>query len=144
MSFEENISKKKLIAQFGQAAGTPLFDSAGSWWLPDWIWNGNDVKAEIFYKMQEKFAADALTYLQALIKIGGSATDHEMKDHFNDVEKWPLHIVSARRNYFKKSGIVECYGKTKMGPKGKPNFIWHVNFRNLYKLINGELKWERS
>lgn len=107
--------------------------------MPDWIWTGSEIKASVYQSMKEQFAEDSFEYLKAIIKLGGSATDHDVKEFFNDVEKWPLHIVAARRNYFTGSPyyLIESFpGRNKIGPKGKPNTIWYVNFKNLYTIIN--------
>lgn len=155
MTWQKNTAKEEWIERCGVTAGLPLFESAkttspltplltkerelkGEVVMPDWIWSGNGIKASVFNEMKEKFAEDSLEYLNAIILLGGRATDHEVKDYFNDVEQWPLHIVSARRNYFcgGDSPIITSYpGKTVIGPKGKPNTVWFVNFKNLYKII---------
>jgi len=139
MSYRHNTFKEEMINRNGITWGLPLFENKPSdCKIPDWIWNGNSIKAEIYSKMKEKFAEDSLEYLNAIIALGGAATDHEVKDYFNDEEKWPLHIVSARRNYFKGHPfyIITSYpGKTKPGPKGKPNTIWYVDFKQLYRLL---------
>ena len=106
--------------------------------IPGWLLDGKEISAQVYYSMQDKFAEDSLKYLEALISLGGCATDHEIKEYFNDIEKWPLHIVAARRNYFTKApfDIVRTYpGQTIMGPKGKPNTLWFINFKNLYHLV---------
>jgi len=153
MTWQKNTAKEEWIERCGVAAGLPLFESAkatspltpllakerelkGA--VPDWIWSGNGIKAEIYEKMQSKFALDSFDYLNAIIMLGGKATDHQVKEYFNDVEQWPLHIVSARRNYFCNGEypIISSYpGATIIGPKGKPNTVWYVNFNRLYKII---------
>lgn len=152
MPYKANIAKEEYLERCGVTAGLPLFESAkipevlplakgediGGVRLPDWIWTGSGIKAEVYYKMQNKFAEDSLLYLRAIVQLGGKATDHEVKDFFNDADKWPLHIVSARRNYFTGDPryIIKSYpGLKKMGPKGSPNVIWCVDFTQLYKLI---------
>lgn len=151
MTWKRNTSKEEWIERCGVTAGLPLFESAkdnpsqpslskreGVGRVPDWIWSGNGIKAAVYNQMKEKFAEDSLEYLNAIILLGGKATDHEVKDYFNDLEQWPLHIVSARRNYFcsGQNPIITSYpGKTVIGPKGKPNTVWFVNFKQLYKVI---------
>lgn len=150
MSWKRNIAKEEYLERCGITAGLPLFESikeskspylregAKGMGLPDWIWTGSDIKAEIYNKMHNKFAQDSLLYLHAIIRLGGKATDHEVKEYFNDADKWPLHIVSARRNYFTGDPfyIIKSYpGLKKMGPKGSPNIIWCVDFAKLYQLI---------
>lgn len=144
MSWQPNKYKQNALAD-DQTAGLPLFDPAATSplipllrkereiVLPNWIWDGSGIKAEVYKRCKDNFAEDALEYLSALIKLGGSATDHEVKNYL----KWDLHIVSARRNDLKKFGVIESYdGKKKPGPFGVPNTIWFVNFRNLRLIIN--------
>lgn len=141
MSFQPNIHKEEMIAQHGITWNLPLFQNMPAVQhssVPNWVWNGTSIKAEIFHKMKEKFAEDSLEYLNAIIALGGKATDHEVKEYFNDESKWPLAIVSARRNYFKNHPfyIITSYpGKTQLGPKGKPNTIWFVDFKQLFTLL---------
>lgn len=154
MPYKRNIAKEEWLERCGITAGLPLFESAketspsiplltkergrGEVAMPDWIWTGSGIKAEVYNKMQNKFAEDSLIYLRAIIQMGGKATDHEIKDFFNDPDKWPLHIVSARRNYFtgEPYHVIKGYpGYKKMGPKKVPNAIWCVDFSQLYKLI---------
>lgn len=153
MTWKRNIAKEEYLERCGITAGLPLFESAKDcsspsplpkgrieegFKIPDWIWTGSGIKAEVYHKMKNKFAEDSLLYLRAIIQLGGRATDHEVKEFFNDVEKWPLHIVSARRNYFTGDPryIITSYpNKTVIGPKGKPNTLWFVDFTQLYKLI---------
>lgn len=155
MTWNKNIAKEKWIERCGVTAGLPLFESAkvnvpekkeikslDEFRLPDWIWTGSGIKAEVYHKMKDKFAEDSLLYLRAIIQLGGKATDHEVKEFFNDPEKWPLHIVSARRNYFtgEPRHLIKSFpNKTLLGPMGKPNTIWYVDFTRLYQLVEGEL-----
>lgn len=135
MGFEENLFKKEFIEKNGITAGLPLFDSAPAVYLPDWLWNGKEIKGEIYTRMALKFAADVKEYLRGILLLGGQATDHEVKNLLG----WDLHIVSARRNDLKKLGIICSYpGRSKMGPYGQPNTIWNVNLNQLYKKIYGE------
>ena len=162
MTWTANPTKEDLIALHGQGYGTPLFDQIGEQTavfkssgekqnktlpatkMPDWIWTGKSVKAEVYNKMKDKFAEDSLVYLNAIIKLGGKATDHEIKNFFDDADKWPLHIVSARRNYFMNKDFLQRYGNPiiksypgykKPGPKGSPNIIWCVDFTQLYSIL---------
>lgn len=156
MTWQKNTYKEERIARCGVTVDLPLFESAREEVkketspsipllikerevvMPDWIWSGNGIKAAVYNQMKEKFAEDSLEYLNAIIMLGGKATDHEVKEYFNDVEQWPLHIVSARRNYFcgGENPVITSYpGKTVIGPKGKPNTVWYVNFKNLYEII---------
>lgn len=142
MPFKRNLLKEELIGLHGEGYGLPLFDQTEEpskvVHMPDWIWDGSGIKAEVYRTMQEKFAEDSFEYLNAIIMMGGSATDHEIKEYFDDVDRWPLHIVSARRNYFcgePHNIIVSFPDKSKIGPKGKPNTIWFVDFKRLYTII---------
>lgn len=149
MTWKRNIAKEEYLERCGITAGLPLFESAkenvpvipavpAEIKLPQWIWTGSRIKSEVFHKMKDKFAEDSLLYLRAIIQLGGCASDHQVKEFFNDAEKWPLHIVSARRNYFTGDPyyIIKSYpNKTVIGPKGKPNTLWFVDFAQLYKLI---------
>jgi hypothetical protein len=138
--YQHNLHKEEMIQLRGITADLPLWNQEveiPKIQHPDWLWSGNDIKAEVYNKMKSKFADDSLAYLKALIILGGQATDHEIKSYFNDEENWPLSIVSARRNYFKDAPfyIVSSYpGKKKMGPKGSPNTIWFINYKNLLTL----------
>jgi hypothetical protein len=137
-----------MIEEFGVTTGCPLFDSAKSSMPeeknpgvfikhPDWLWNGNGIKAEVYNKLKDKFAEDSFEYLNALIMLGGRATDHQVKEYFNNDDKWGLHIVSARRNYFTMAPfyLIQSFpGQKTMGPKGMPNTIWFINYKNLYNL----------
>lgn len=134
MSFRTNLHKQEWIERVGVTAGLPLFEQKiePSYKLPDWIWDGSDIKNEIYRSLKEKFAEDAVEYLRGIIFLGGSATDHEVKDILN----WPLHIVSARRNDLKKLGLIVSYpDKNKVGPAGVLNTIWFVNFQNLRNIL---------
>lgn len=136
-----NADKEARIRSFGITVDLPLFNQeqfGSNIHHPDWLWSGNSIKAEIYNKMKDRFAEDALEYLNALIALGGKATDHEVKEYFSNDEKWPLHIISARRNYFTKAPyyLVQSYpGKTVLGPKGRPNTIWFLNYKNLLTLL---------
>jgi len=144
--YERNLQKEEMIERLGITAGCPLFDQAEDNTVnnpgiiiqhPDWLWSGNSMKAEIYNKLKDKFAEDSFEYLNALITLGGRATDHQIKEYFNDVEKWPLHIVSARRNYFTKAPyyLIQSFpGQKFMGPKGIANTIWFINYKNLFNL----------
>ncbi len=159
MGWQKNKAKEGWIERCGVTVGLPLFESAkyagkraeskviseshldklSVISIPDWIWSGSGIKAEVYHKMKNKFAEDSLLYLIAILQLGGKATDHQVKDYFNDAGQWPLHIVSARRNYFccGENPVITSYpGKTVIGPKGKPNTVWFVNFKNLHKIIN--------
>lgn len=146
--YKPNSIKEELINEFGAGYGTPLFSQQKDVpvphkHLPDWICDASGIKAEIYNKLKDKFADDSLHYLNAIINLGGNATDHEVKSFFSDETKWPLAIVSARRNYFKNGPfyIITTYpdksGKpiSRVGPMNKPNTVWFVDFKKLYMLL---------
>jgi hypothetical protein len=141
MPFRPNIAKEEMIQRLGITAGLPLFNQEKEIpkiQHPDWLWSGNGIKAEIYNKLKNKFAEDALEYLNALINLGGKATDHEVMDFLNDRDQWPLHTVSARRNYLLDAPfyIVQSFpGQEVMGPKGRPRTIWSINYKNLFTLL---------
>lgn len=139
--WKANEAKKQMVMELGVTAGLPLFNDvplkASTKRLPDWIWDGTGIKARVFDELKKKFQQDSFEYLAAVIELGGSATDHEVKDYFNDPDKWGLHIVSARRNYWCGAPryVVQSYpGREKPGPKGKLNTIWYINFLQLKEL----------
>jgi len=137
----QNEAKVDRINRFGITADLPLFNQEKDvppFQRPAWLFNGNDIKAEIYHKMKNEFAENALTYLNAVLNLGGKATDHQVKEFLDDPERWPLHIVSARRNDLTKEPfyIITSYpGQTVKGPKGKNNVIWFVNYKNLFNLL---------
>lgn len=157
MPYKPNIAKEEWLDRCGVTAGLPLFESVktppqssplikgediGGVRIPDWIWTGSGIKAEVYNKMKDKFAEDSLLYLRAIIQLGGKATDHEVKDFFNDPDKWTVAIISARRNYFTGDPfyVIKSFPNyKKMGPKKVPNVIWCVDFTRLYSLMSEEV-----
>jgi len=147
MSWKANASKIDRINRFGQTVDLPLFNKETSpptpllskereIRMPDWIWDGSSVKAEVYNELKEKFAEDSVIYLKKLIEVGGRATDNEIMNVFNNKDKWPLAIVSARRNYWKKIGIIQGFqDKWKLGPHGRKNTIWYVNLKKLKEVM---------
>lgn len=143
--YKMNIDKLLRIERFGVTVDLPLFnqpEDVPKVQHPDWLWSGNSIKAETYNTLKEKFAADSFEYLNALLNLGGKATDHEVMDFFNNKDKWPLHIVSARRNYFVESPfyIVTSFPDQKVRvvlPKGKIVYrtIWFVNYKNIFSLL---------
>jgi hypothetical protein len=144
--YTRNLQIEDMIERLGVTAGCPLFNQEKENTInnpdvviqhPDWLWSGNSMKAEIYNRLKTKFADDAFEYLNALIALGGRATDHQIKEYFNDNEKWTLAIVSARRNYFTKAPyyLIQSFpGQKSMGPKGVANIIWFINYKNLFNL----------
>ncbi len=138
MTWQPNTDKSEMIKKHGITWNLPLFDSAPALQLPDWIWSGSGVKAEVFEQLKNKFNQDAIEYLKAIVSLGGKATDHEVKEKINS-ERFPLHIVAARRNHWcgHPYYIIQSFpDQKKKGPHGVSNTIWFVNFQNLYKIIN--------
>ncbi len=150
MPYKQNILKQERIDRYGVTVDLPLFNQEKTipvqyQNLPDWIWNGNSIKAEIYNKMKEKFAQDSLEYLNAVIALGGNTTDHEVREYFNDESKWTAAIISARRNYFLNGPfyIITSFPDPKNpdkpisrpGPKGKPNTVWYIDYKKLYMLL---------
>ncbi len=138
--YRVNADKIERIQRFGITADLPLFNQpqdVPTIQHPNWLWSGTGLKADIYNKLKEKFAEDSFLYLNALIILGGKATDHQVKEYFSDPEKWPLHIVSARRNYFTKAPwyLVKSYpGQEIIGPSGRPNTVWSIDYKNLFQL----------
>jgi hypothetical protein len=154
MSWKANADKIDRINRFGQTVDLPLFENPpaplespeppllkgdNSARMPDWIWDGSSVKAEVYDELKEKFAEDSVIYLKKLIEVGGRASDNEIMNAFNNKDKWPLAIVSARRNYWKKIGIIQGFrDKWKLGPHGRKNTIWYVNFKKIKEVNYNE------
>jgi len=147
MPWKANETKQDMIEEHGQTAGLPLFASVSNSHslpltsivrLPDWIWTGSGIKAEVYNLLKEKFAEDSVEYLKAMMILGGSATDNEVVEYFDDRVKWPPSTVSARRNYWRGSPyyIIESYpDKKKLGPRRVPNTIWYINFSKIHLLL---------
>ena len=141
MTFQPNILKQELIQIHGQGYGTPLFSQekevpATHKNLPDWIWNGKEVSQEALRKFEKYLEEKAVEYLNAVLNLGGEATDNEVADF----KGWERGYVSARRNSLMKVGIIFCYlDKDKkpvgvIGKSGSKNTVWHVNFKKLFML----------
>jgi len=134
MPYSKNKKKEKFLNKHGNTAGLPLFDQnnpALNW--PDWIWNGNDVKAEAYELMQEKFKnIGMLEYIRTMIKLGGAATDNEVKAN-SDLE---INIITARRKNGQEQGLVKSFnGSKKIGPFGVSNKIWYLNYKGLHTIM---------
>lgn len=137
-----NEKKRDLIERFGQTAGLPLFDepamaikkNIGNY--PTWLCTGTSVKAEVWDKIKdsEKLNENAWIVLNAMINHGGHLTDNEIEE----VTGLRINIITARRNNLIEVGLVTGFPDiTKIAKSGKPNKIWHVNFKNLYNRIHG-------
>lgn len=129
MSFKPNAKKFEEVAE-DQTAGLTLFDQPRYLDLPAWLWDGSAVKAEAYNKLKEHFNTRCCEYLIAIIRIGGEATDNEIKELLD----WPASSVSARRNELKELGIIVSFGKTKPGPYKCSNTVWSINFNQLNKI----------
>lgn len=143
MGFTQNILKQERIARFGQTVDLPLFNQekeipAKFKDLPDWIWNGKEMSQKALAKFEKYLAEKEIEYLNAVLSLGGSATDNEVAE-FKD-KKWQNGFISARRAALMKVGIIvsrkdvndELVGK--IGPCGIKNTIWFVNFKKLFML----------
>jgi len=127
---------EEMIGVHGAGYGTPLFlqkDEAPviHHSLPSWIWNGHEVSQEALLKFENHLAAKEIDYLNAVLNLGGNATDNEVAEYKN----WESGFVSARRNALMKVGIIVSYpDKFKIGPSGIKNTLWFVEFKKLFML----------
>lgn len=133
-----NEKKKRLIKKYGITAGLPLFDSVlPSSNLPDWIWNGTEMKAEVYEKLSEHYKVKGMMeYIETVIKLGGNATDNEVEASSN----LRPNIITARRNNLMEHGIVRTFKNgeetlCRMGPYGVKNTIWFLNFKALQEVL---------
>lgn len=141
------------IMRRGVTVGLPLFEQPkdtadqDTRHLPHWVWDGSGIKAEIYNKLKHcrKWKQNQLEVMQAMITLGGSATDNELKE----VTELEINIVTARRNDLVQLGLVTSFPdnakpkksngepqvKKKLGPHGVANTLWFVNFKNLYNRL---------
>jgi len=134
MPYSPNIKKEEFVKKYGQTAGLPLFDQIrsriGHW--PDWLWDGSEVKSEAYEIMKAKFNVGKVIYLQTSIKLGGKATDNEIKA--NSVLE--INIITARRKNLQHEGVVSSFdGAKKNGPFGISNTIWFLNYKALQEIL---------
>lgn len=127
------------INRHGQTTDLPLFNqtNAAKRDYPKWLCTGSSVKAEVWGKIKgtEKLNEDAWTILNAMINQGGHLTDNEIEE----ATGLRINIVTGRRNDLCEAGLVTGFPpKTKTGESGRPNKIWHVNYKNLL------MRWEES
>lgn len=151
MGFTQNILKQERIARFGQTVDLPLFNQSEESLpmgkgkrdglhqnLPDWIWNGKEMSQKALAKFEKHLAEKEIEYLNAVLSLGGSATDNEVAE-FKD-KKWQNGFISARRGALMKIGIIVSRKDakdelvSKIGPCGVKNTIWFVNFKKLFML----------
>jgi len=128
--------KLERINRFGITVDLPLFNQhdevqAKYKTLPSWIWDGKEISRQALDIFREQFAQKEIEYLNAVLKLGGEATDNEIVEMLG----WPPGYVSARRNALKHLGIIVSYGKTKTGPSGVRNIVWSINFKKLYLIL---------
>ena len=128
------------IERFGQTVDLPLFEqahTAGSRKdYPKWLCTGTSVKAEAWKKIKdsEKLNSDAWEILEVMILHGGHLTDNEIEEYTG----MRINIITGRRNDLIEAGLVTGFPETtKKGRSGRPNKIWHVDFKNLYNRIHG-------
>jgi hypothetical protein len=137
MSFKRNPDKAERINRFGETIDLPLFSQNNKpvYNLPSWIWNGCDIKSEVYRSIKNHMSESRLKVLQGFISLGGKATDNEVYRKTGIA----VHLVCARRNELIKLGIIQSFpGQKKTGPDGAPNTIWFVNFKKLRELIASE------
>ena len=137
LTVKRNPKLEERIERFGQTVDLPLFDqpkrttTAGSSKnYPTWLCTGTSVKAGVWDKIKssEKLNEDAWTILNAMINLGGKLTDNEIEE----TTGLRINIITGRRNDLVEAGLVTGFPHiTKRGKSGKPNKIWHVNYKNL-------------
>lgn len=135
-SFKINEKKRDLINRHGETFGLPLFDKSASGYYPNWLCTGSSVKAEVWSKIKntERLNEDAWKILNTMINRGGHLTDNEIEE----ATGFRINIITGRRNDLCEAGLVTGLPpKTKTGKSGRPNKVWHVNYKNLYNRING-------
>lgn len=141
LSYKHNILKQELIERNGITYGLPLFSQEKSvpvkhQNLPDWIFDGKEFSQTAYNRFEKHFNDQQIKYLNAILQLGGKATDNEVREFFNDPIAWPNGKVSARRNALKDLGIVNSNPDAHVkGPFGSPNAVWSVNFKKLYMLL---------
>jgi hypothetical protein len=140
LTVKRNPKLAERIERFGDTVDLPLFDqpkTAGSNKnYPKWLCTGTSVKADVWDKIKgsERLNDDAWTILSTMITHGGRMTDNEIEE----ATGMRINIITGRRNNLIEAGLVTGFPDiTKKGKSGKPNKIWHVNFKNLYNRIHG-------
>ena len=124
------------IERFGQTAGLPLFEQQPQRKpIPQWLWNGNGLSAEAHKRIKNSVTQNQnlLKVLEAILTLGGSATDREIQE----LTGLEINIITARRNDLKKLGWVTSYpDKKKKDPEtGANNTLWFADFNKIYNTI---------
>jgi hypothetical protein len=141
MPYKQNILKQERIDRYGVTVDLPLFNQEKSipvkyQNLPDWVFDGSDFSKEAYNKFEKHFSDQQIDYLNAVLRLGGKATDNDVRELFNDPVAWPSSKVSARRNALIKLGIIYSDPTAHIdGPFGVPNAVWSVNFKKIYMLL---------
>ncbi len=141
LSYKPNILKQERIERFGVTVDLPLFNQEKSLPvkyqnLPDWVFDGSEFSQIAYNKFEKHLGDQQIKYLNAVIQLGGKATDNDVREYFNDPILWPSGKVSARRNALKDLGIINSNPDSHVdGPFGSPNAVWSVNFKKLYMLL---------
>ncbi|HOJ19573.1 MAG TPA: hypothetical protein PLT92_13510 [Ignavibacteriaceae bacterium] len=141
MPYKENTLKRERIDRFGITVDLPLFNQEKSVPvkyenLPDWVFSGSEFSQLAYNKFEKHFADQQIEYLNAILQLGGKATDNEVQLFFNDPIKWPSSKISARRNALIGLGIIYSTPVSQIkGPFGSPNSVWSVNYKKLYMLL---------
>lgn len=134
MSWKENKAKSELIEKSGQTAGLPLFQQGPekrSCQMPDWIFDGSEIKAMVYRAMEERFQPNENKVLTAMITLK-MGSDHDIKDFLG----WQINQVTGRRKHLEELGIIEFAFKRKIGPFGSPNCVWKLNFLKLKEALD--------
>lgn len=141
MPYKQNILKQERIDRYGITVDLPLFNQEKSvpvkyQNLPDWVFDGSDFSKKAYTKFEKHFGDQQIKYLNAVLQLGGRATDNEVGAFFNDPIKWPPGKISARRNALIALGIINSNPDAHIkGPYGTPNAVWSVNYKKLYMLL---------
>lgn len=136
MTFTPNLDKQERINRFGQTVDLPLFakevvEAKPETGLPNWIWNGSQIKAEVYDELKFNLSESRMQVVIALLKLGGSGTDVEIVE----VSQMEKSSVNARRNELVKLGVIKSYpGKVQLGKYGKPNTIWYLCYEKLKEI----------
>ncbi|MCU7494742.1 MAG: hypothetical protein HF314_12125 [Ignavibacteria bacterium] len=134
MSWKENQEKQERIERFGQTVDLPLFDQKSDHKhsvMPSWIFNGTDLKGEVYRAMEEKLQPNQNKVIEALLSLQ-TGSDHDIKDYLG----WEINQVTGRRKALQMLGIIEFAFKRKLGPYGSPNCVWKLNYQRLKEVLD--------
>jgi len=133
--------KQERIDRLGITADLPLFNQEKSvpvkyQNLPDWVFDGSDFSKEAYTKFEEQFNDQEIQYLNAILQLGGKATDNQVREFFDDPIKWPSGKISARRNALIFLGIINSNPDSFIkGPFRAKNAVLSVNYKKIYMLL---------